>query len=98
VDSKADPLILWSPAVVNDCQAALESPEALHKLVPEFSVRSKYFTGDIPLFRSRYLGNYQLLPSFPGAEYAAPVPPEIGNILNLSKKATPYIGAYPMAF
>jgi hypothetical protein len=98
VDSKADPLILWSPAVNNDCQAALESPEALQKLVPEFSVRSKYFTGDIPLFKSRYLSNYQLLPSFPGAGYAAPIPPEVGKILNLSKKAIPYMGAYPMMF
>jgi hypothetical protein len=98
MDSKADPLILWSPATNNDCQAALESPEALQKLVPEFSLRSKYFSGDIPLFRSRYLGNYQLLPSFPGAEYAAPVPPEIGKVLNLSKKTIPYIGAYPIMF
>jgi hypothetical protein len=97
-DRKAGPLILWSPAMNSDCQAALESPEALQKLIPEFSVRSKYFTGDIPLFRSRYLGNYQLLPSFPGAGYAVPVPPEISKVLNLSKKTTPYIGAYPIMF
>jgi hypothetical protein len=94
-DTKADPLILWGPAPSIDCQAALESPEAVQKLVPEFSVKSKYFTGDIPLFKGRYLGNYQLLPGFPGAGYASLLPPEISKVLSLPKKATPYIGAYP---
>jgi parallel beta-helix repeat protein len=92
----SDPLILWSPATNNECQAALDSPEALQKLCPDFCTKSKYFNGDIPLFKSRDLGNYQLLPSFPGSEYSSLLPPEISKLLNLPKKAKSYIGAYPL--
>jgi parallel beta-helix repeat protein len=90
-----EPLILWSPAMNNNCQALLGSPEALQKICPEFSASSMYFTGDIPLFKSGKLGNYQLLPAFPGSGYASLLPPEISKLLGLSKKQIRYIGAYP---
>lgn len=90
-----EPLILWSPAMNNDCQVAFWSLEGLQKLYPEFLVRSQYFTDDIPLFKSRKLGNYQLLPTFPGSQNASLLPAEISKILGLSKKEIRYIGAYP---
>jgi parallel beta-helix repeat protein len=90
-----EPLILWSPAMNNDCQVTLWSPEDLQKLYPEFSVGSQYFTDDIPLFKSSKLGNYQLLPTFPGYKNASLLPAEISRILGLSKKEIRYIGAYP---
>ncbi|MGD0339621.1 MAG: right-handed parallel beta-helix repeat-containing protein [Bacteroidota bacterium] len=94
-DKESWPLILWSPAPNNNCQLALDSPEGLQKLYPEFSVHSRYFLDDIPLFKSRELGNYQLLQSFPGTKEASSLPAEIGKLLGLHKKEVKYIGAYP---
>jgi parallel beta-helix repeat protein len=94
-DKNKEPLILWSPAMNKECQAALISPDELQKLNPGFSVNSHYFTGDIPLFKSQRLGNYQLQPTFPGTGFACPLPPEVSKMLNLPKKAAGYIGAYP---
>ena len=96
-EKKAEPLILWSPANNAECQAALESPADLLRMYPEFETKSQYFTGDIPLFKSAMLGNYQLLPSFPGKSSASLNPPEINRVLNLSKRTIAYIGAYPFS-
>ncbi len=94
-DKDSWPLIIWSPAPNNNCQLALDSPEGLQKLYPEFSVRSRYFPDDVPLFKSRELGNYQLLQSFPGTKEASSLPAEISKLLGLNKKEVKYIGAYP---
>jgi hypothetical protein len=90
-------LISWSSALDNNCrQLALNSPEALHKLYPEFSTHSKYFVDeDISLFKSPELGNYELIQTFPEHRKASPLPTEIRKLLNLPKKDIRYIGAYP---
>jgi parallel beta-helix repeat protein len=90
------PLILWSPADNDDCQLPLESPEALQKMYPEFSVKDRYFANyNGPLFKSVELGNYKLLKAFPGSTTASPLPSEIRELLGLTKQDTPFIGAYP---
>jgi parallel beta-helix repeat protein len=94
-DKDPKPLILWSPAMNNDCQMVFESLEDLQKLYPEFSIHSQYFADDIPLFKSRELGNYQLLQTFPGSKAGSLLPAEVSKLLGLTKKDIRYIGAYP---
>jgi hypothetical protein len=87
------PLIYYSPAKNENCIVTLDSPEALHKLHPEFSGNSRYFAGyNGPLFKSRELKNYNLLTSFPGAKSYASIPQEVLKLLGESKS---YLGAYP---
>jgi hypothetical protein len=64
-------------------------------MYPEFSAHSQYFPDDVPLFKSRELGNYQLLQTFPGLKDASVVPVEVAKLLGFSKKDMKYIGAYP---
>jgi parallel beta-helix repeat protein len=90
-----EPLILWSPAKNSLCQTELDSPEGINKLYPEFSKNSKYFSNySGQLFKSKELGNYNLMQGFPGANEAAVLPNEISKLLNQSKL---FIGAFPPA-
>ncbi len=88
--------ILWSPADNETCQVDLGDIEELHKLYPEFSANSKFFSDyDGPLFRSAALGNYELLKEFPASGTASSLPDKINNLLKLGGEQGPYIGAYP---
>jgi hypothetical protein len=89
------PMILWSPANNDSCIVGFESPAELHKLLPEFSANSELYK-DYSLFKSNELANYQLLPTFPGARIAAPIPADISLLLKRPKKDVPYTGAYPL--
>ncbi|OFY68141.1 MAG: hypothetical protein A2V64_07830 [Bacteroidetes bacterium RBG_13_43_22] len=89
------PMILWSPAKNDTCIIGLDSPAGLHKLHPEFSAHSSLFL-DYSVFMSTEIGNYRLIPAFPGAKAASVLPSEISTLLKRPKKDTPYIGAYPM--
>ena len=80
------PLILWTPEKKNDYQIAFESLEGLQKMFPEFSANSQYITDDIPLFRCRELGNFQLMQTFPGSKVASRLPVEISTHTRNSKK------------
>ena len=94
-DKDPKPLILWTPAMNNDNQIAFGSLEDFQKMFPEFSAHSQVFSEDIPLFKSRELGNYQLLPTFPGSDAASQLPGEVVKLLGLLKKDSRYIGAFP---
>jgi len=48
------------------------------------------------VFKSSDLGNYKLLPSFPGIKAASHLPADISALLKRSKKGVPYIGAHPL--
>jgi hypothetical protein len=95
-DSASHPPILWSPASNENCQAGFESLEELRKAYPKFAANSQYFKNYAgPLFKSMELGNYQLLPKFPGMATATPLPAEISRFLNRLQKENRSIGAYP---
>jgi parallel beta-helix repeat protein len=89
------PMILWSPAANDICLAGFESPAELYNLHPEFSGHDKFYSDYTP-FRGREVGNYKLVPEFPGAKSASPLPPEISILLKRPKKDQPYAGAYPL--
>ena len=91
----SNPLLLWTPSKNNDYQVAFESLDGFQKMFPEYSSHSQCFADNIPLFKSRELGNYQLMETFPGYQAAALLPAEICTILGLPKKDIRYIGAYP---
>jgi hypothetical protein len=90
------PLILWSPASNEHCQVGFESLQDLRKLYPEFSANSRdYCDYDGPLFRSFELGNYQVVPAFPGSKMGKQLPAEIGRFLSQTREDVRYVGAYP---
>lgn len=96
-NKKNIPLILWSSTQDNNCrQIVLDSPASLNKLYPEFSSHSKYFIGEeVMVFKSKELGNYELLPECPVYKYGIPIPSAIGKLVGVSKKDVKYVGAYP---
>ncbi|MFH0990091.1 MAG: right-handed parallel beta-helix repeat-containing protein [bacterium] len=97
IETTQAPLIVWSPAPGEECQVGFESLSDLRKLYPEFSGNSlSLYNYHGPLFKSTELGNYQLLPEFPGANSGIQLPVEISKFLRLSKGNGPYVGAYPI--
>ncbi len=91
------PLILWSPVQNEECHLYLNNLTELRNLHPQFeSAGVGYQYGQIPLFRGKYTGSYELLPGFPGNRSASRLPANISNILKLSSKQKPYVGAYPV--
>ena len=95
-DKTHDKLILWSPASSENCLVEFESLMDLRKQFPEFSKNSRdYFNYHGPLFKSIELGNFELLPSFPGLNLGMKIPAEIGNFLRKNDVNFKYVGAYP---
>ena len=96
LEKTSSPLILWSPAPGEQCQVRFETLSDLRKLYPEFSANSiSYADYNGPLFKSAVLGNYQLLPTAPGAKSGMQLPAEIRKLLGQSKKDGQHVGAYP---
>jgi parallel beta-helix repeat protein len=93
--SDNEPLVLWSPAKGNACQAAFYSVKDVRSMYPDFCTQSQYYADDIPLFKSPVLRNYQLLPAFPGSQTGSLLPVEIRKLLGISGKGEKYVGAYP---
>ena len=89
-------LVYWSPAANKECQQAVATLDDLQK-VSGASAHSMLFENlNMPLFKSSELGNYQVLPAFPGAKVATQLPAGIQSLLGLTNKAKPYIGAFPV--
>lgn len=88
------PVIMWSPADNENCNAGFDTPEELNKLLPQFAAKSILYS-DVSVFKSPDLGNYQVLPSFPGMSSAVDLPTDIKILLGRPKKENRYIGAYP---
>lgn len=96
IDKAQYPLILWSPAQNTVCQTELDSPEGLNKIHAGFSLHSKsYMNYSGPLFKSGELGNYNLLPEFPGGKSAFKLPVEILKHMG-SKEIKNHVGALPI--
>ncbi len=89
------PLILWSPAQNEECQARLNSPSEIQKVQPDFSINDKYLNYNI--FKSPELGNYQLIPDVQKEIKAAHLPKNISEVLGNAKNEKPYTGAYPFS-
>ncbi|MBN1790218.1 MAG: right-handed parallel beta-helix repeat-containing protein [Bacteroidales bacterium] len=94
-DNRNTHLILWSPVKNDSCIIGFNSPVEIHELYPEFAGHSSLYK-DYSVFKSPDLGNYQLIPEFPGTKTAAILPDEIRLLLNLPKQDIPYVGAYPL--
>src|SRR4030043_1024110 len=92
---KIMPMILWSPAMNDTCIIGFDTPTDLNKLHPEFSAHSALYS-DYTVFKSTDLGNYQMLPEFPGAKAGSPLPDEIRVLLKRPEQDVPYVGAYPL--
>jgi hypothetical protein len=96
VEKTSFPLMFWSPAKGDECQAAFGTLEEMRKVLPEFSKDSKYYANyDGPLFKSVYLGRYEPLSSFPGLKYSSRVPADIEKVLGANAKERGFVGAYP---
>jgi hypothetical protein len=96
-DMESKPLFMWSPAANNQCQQSIQSPEDLNKLYPEFSGNSLYIENENePLFKSSELGNYQLLPEFPGTKAGVQLSEEIRQLIGFPKNGNWPVGAYPL--
>jgi parallel beta-helix repeat protein len=87
------PIILWSPEKNEDCRLTFNSLEAFQKQHPEFSAHSQYYPDYAgPMFKSIELGNFQLLPEFPGSNAGTKPPSPVSKLLGQTKA---YIGAFP---
>jgi hypothetical protein len=94
-DPSRAPMILWSPASNEGCQARLGSLEDLRKAVPEFAAGSREFSGyDGPLFKGKELGIFQIVPDFPGTKSGTDLPKEIRGAMGLSAGSEKTVGAY----
>ncbi|MCX6332680.1 MAG: hypothetical protein NT092_00060 [Bacteroidia bacterium] len=87
--------ILWSPANNDTCIVGFNTPAELSKLHPEFAAHSKFYS-DYDFFRSKDLGNYRLVPEFPGSKAPSALPADISLLLKRPKKDVPFVGAYPL--
>ncbi len=90
------PLILWSPAKNEKCQIGFNSLDEISKAYSNFSVNSLYFNNNEPLFKSRELGNFTLLPEFPGLKAATKLPADIMILIGNDSNSEKYIGAYAL--
>lgn len=89
------PLILWSPAQNEKCQAGFDSPEGLRNTYPQFGAGSKFYADyDGPLFKGMELGDHRLLSGFPGSNSGTQLPEGIRRLLNLPGTYGPFVGAY----
>jgi len=94
--AKSSPIILWSPAANEKCLIGLASLEELHKLNLDLeSHGGEFLDYHGPLFKCLELGNYQLLPTFPGLKTARQLPPSVRTLLSPTQPNVRYIGAYP---
>lgn len=94
-DSSNIPLIIWGPAANDTCQLTFKTLGEFQKSFPQFSAKSKSFSKNDVVFKSLYLGNYQVIKPFNGSNEAAPLPEDVVKRLKLQKGYKPNFGAYP---
>lgn len=92
---KTLPMMLWSPAQNDSCIIGFENPADLNKLHPEFEAHSTIYK-DYPVFMSKELKNFRILPRYAGLMKGSPLPTDISSLLKRPKKDVPYVGAYPL--
>jgi len=96
--SNEEPLILWSPAENENCQARLASPEKIDAQYPIYEAHSMFLSGfKGTLFPDAGEGNYRTSGDFPGMSVAGEIPEQIRQLLDIGAEIPPYVGAYPAA-
>ena len=96
-DPGTAPLLVWSPADTDTCLVELASPAELHDSQPQFAGHSRYlphYRG--PVLQSSELRNFRLLPDFPAADAAAPLPAAVAELLGWTPTDQDTPGAYPV--
>jgi hypothetical protein len=95
-EAASGPLIVWSPAAGESCQAEVSSLEALQKLAAGLEAHGQYLNGyHGPVFRSQELANYELLRG-PWAAPAESLPTEIRRLLGWQESEARSPGAFPI--
>lgn len=94
-DARSAPLIVWSPSSGESNLMDLHWPAELHALQSRFAGHSTAYQGYYgPLFTGRRLSRFGLLPGFPGAESAAPLPDHVLGLLDWTKESATFPGAF----
>ncbi len=94
-DGHPEPLILWSPANDEDCQARLAGPEEVHELHPGLAGESLVVNKrEKSLFPESGPGRFLTSGDFQGHEVAQRLPDAIRELLG-GHQQTPYVGAFP---
>ena len=74
------------------------SPEQLQAADSKFETHSRTFRDYFgPLFKGEQLSRFELLSGFPGADSAAPLPPEVLKLLGWTGDKAAFPGAFPVA-
>lgn len=93
-NAPASPLIIWSPVAGDECQLFADDVSDLQKFYTDYNAKgASEFDVFLP-FKSTELSNFKLTDPAKYSGHASVLPVNVAKILNLSRKAKPYIGAY----
>ncbi len=92
----AEPLIAWAPVEGDeDYRVDYAGVADLHRDLPRFEGAGHAFADYWgPLFKGAELGNFGLLPEFPGRAAGVKLPPKISKLLGRDAGSPTYPGAY----
>jgi hypothetical protein len=77
---------------------SFQTADELRAKHPKFEASSQSFNDYFgPLFQGERLSRFELLPGFPAARSAAPLPDDVLKLLGTSRKAATFPGAFPVA-
>ncbi|MBN2272697.1 MAG: right-handed parallel beta-helix repeat-containing protein [Bacteroidales bacterium] len=96
-NTKDAPLMLWSPAENEKCQAVIHSPQELTELYPDFSKNSRYledFTDSV--FIDAANGDFHLRKGFMDNPEGDALPEKVIKVMGLSDQDSVFTGAYPL--
>jgi hypothetical protein len=86
-----------TPPSIYGVATDFQTPDQLHSINKEFEPHSQTFNGYFgPLFKGRQLSRFELLPEFPGAQSAAPLPAEVLELLGWERDSAIFPGAFPI--
>jgi hypothetical protein len=75
-----------------------QSPKDLRARNSSFEANSQSYKDYFgPLFQGEQLNRFELLPKFPGADSAAPLPNDVQRLLGWSRETATFPGAFPVA-
>ncbi|MBN2213691.1 MAG: right-handed parallel beta-helix repeat-containing protein [Bacteroidales bacterium] len=97
LNTKNAPLMLWSPAGNEKCQAVIHSTGEITELYPDFSQNSNYLKDyHKPVFADAVNGDFHLLKEFTDKNKGTSLPDEVINAMGLIGQKAAFIGAYPV--